>query len=326
MIYDCFTFFNELDVLELRLNILDEVIDKFVLVEATRTHSNHEKPLYFRDNMGRYEKFLDKIVHVIVDTYPEYNNSWTYENYQRNCIINGLTDCSDDDIILLSDCDEIPRPETVEKYKEYTGVTCLLQDMYFYFLNYLDTAHYIWRGGTKVLRYEVIKNNLLDEAYVKYNEHSFPRDLNIGPTFTKIRLYNDCKYVANGGWHFSYLGGVEAIRSKLKAFAHQEYNTDEILDEKRMNTLISSGRDIFGESNHKFISIPINETYPKYLIDNILKYDHLICKEGLVSPSRLNKSVQCFNMFGKNMLKNIGGKPLRLVLNKLNSKALEVVK
>jgi beta-1,4-mannosyl-glycoprotein beta-1,4-N-acetylglucosaminyltransferase len=88
MIYDCFTFFNELDILEIRLNILKNVVDKFVLVEATRTHQGKEKPLYFSENKARYKEFEDKIIHIVIDEYPPYEgkSAWVLERYQRDMI------------------------------------------------------------------------------------------------------------------------------------------------------------------------------------------------------------------------------------------------
>ena len=91
MIYDCFTFFNELELLELRLNELAGVVDKFVLVEATQTHTNKPKPLHYHENRARFSAFHDKIIHVIVDDMPQSSDPWIPENFQRKCIARGLT-------------------------------------------------------------------------------------------------------------------------------------------------------------------------------------------------------------------------------------------
>ena len=127
MIYDCFTFFNELDLLEIRLNILNEVVDKFVLVEATRTHRGNPKPLYFKENKKRFAPFLDKIIHIVVDSYEPVEkyiaskdsdpklHSWAYENFQRHAIIHGLDDLKDEDSLIISDLDEIPTAEAVRR-------------------------------------------------------------------------------------------------------------------------------------------------------------------------------------------------------------------
>lgn len=117
MLYDCFTFFNELDLLEIRLNILNDSVDKFVIVEATRTQNNKEKCLYFEENKARFAKFEDKIIHVVVKEFPQKLEQWTIENYQRNEIMRGLVNCKDDDVIIISDLDEIPNPKYIKKYK-----------------------------------------------------------------------------------------------------------------------------------------------------------------------------------------------------------------
>ena len=122
VVYDCFTFFNELDLLEIRLNELDSVVDKFVIVECTETHSKAKKQLFFDKNKDRFSKFSDKIIHIIVDDAPDIvqNSSqepdrWIVEKFQRNCIERGLTSCADNDIILVSDIDEIPSSLAVRK-------------------------------------------------------------------------------------------------------------------------------------------------------------------------------------------------------------------
>ncbi|MBO6167304.1 MAG: hypothetical protein J6P13_03005 [Kiritimatiellae bacterium] len=115
MIYDCFSFFNELDILEIRLNALKDVVDRFVLVEAVKTHSGQPKKLYFEENKDRYKPFLDKIIHVIVDNEPhlpekcpKLTAAWAYENHQRNVIVRGLARIGADDVLLISDLDKIP--------------------------------------------------------------------------------------------------------------------------------------------------------------------------------------------------------------------------
>jgi|ERR1022692_989649 beta-1,4-mannosyl-glycoprotein beta-1,4-N-acetylglucosaminyltransferase len=115
MIYDCFTFFDELELLELRLHELGDVVDKFVWVEATKTHSNKSKPLHYQENRVLFQAFHDQIIHVVVDDMPDSNDSWVLENFQRKCIARGLVNCRPEDFILVSDLDEIPRATTVAK-------------------------------------------------------------------------------------------------------------------------------------------------------------------------------------------------------------------
>lgn len=112
-IYDCFQFFNELDLLEIRLNVLNDHVDYFVLTESTVTFSGLNKPLYYQENKDRFEKFNDKIIHVVVEDTPD-GNPFERDVFQKNAIIRGLQDCEDDNIILTSDLDEIPDPEIVD--------------------------------------------------------------------------------------------------------------------------------------------------------------------------------------------------------------------
>ncbi len=120
-IFDCFTFFNELDILELRFDILDPVVDYFVLVEATKTHHGEEKRLYFHENRERYKKYEEKIIYVLVEDTPEYKGECDMGivNYLRNSIMRGLVDkARPDDYILVSDVDEIPNPELLKAIGE----------------------------------------------------------------------------------------------------------------------------------------------------------------------------------------------------------------
>ena len=267
MIFDCFTFFNELDILELRLQLLYDVVDKFVLVESTKTHSNQDKELYYQNNKHRFSKYQDKIIHIIVSTFPEYKNSWTIENYQRNQIFSALENCTPDDLIMISDADEIPNPSIILNFKFENEVYCLVQDQYFFFYNYRDINHLYWIGGTKVFKFKVIAENLLNERKVRYNDETFPAYLNKGITATKIRLYDGCNFIYHAGWHFSYLGGIEAIFKKVRAFAHQELNNDSFLDAKRIDECLISGNDVFGRKGHKFIRVDMSDiTHPPFVI------------------------------------------------------------
>src|SRR4030042_3846553 len=116
-VYDCFTFFNELELLKLCLKEWDQHVDNFVLVEATKTHQNDPKPLYFQENKGRFKNFQEKIIHLIVDDLPGTADPWVNEKFQRNSIMRALADCRWYDIILVSDADEIPSPAAITYYK-----------------------------------------------------------------------------------------------------------------------------------------------------------------------------------------------------------------
>lgn len=275
MTYDCFTFFNELDLLEIRLNVLKDVVDRFVLVEARQTYSGKDKPLYFAENRGRFAVFEDRIIHLVVESFPEGGDSWLRENLQRNFIAEGLKDCRDDDLILISDLDEIPDPRIFPIRLEPDEICLLEQNMYYYFLNYRDRGDPVWMSGTKALSYRTFRHGL-DSVDVPYSTY-LPESVNRGTTASKIRMYRSCRHISNGGWHFSFLGGVDAIVRKLQSFSHQEYNTEEFLDRSRLLDCLERGRDIFGRSDKIFVPEPLKRNlFPDHVIDSRAKYEHLV--------------------------------------------------
>ncbi|MCK5642728.1 MAG: N-acetylglucosaminyltransferase [Gammaproteobacteria bacterium] len=276
MIYDCFAFFNELDLLEIRLNELDHVVDKFVLVEATRTFQKQPKPLYFEENKSRFKNFEDKIIHIVVDEYPNFFTRFRiptpmdYDNHQKNQVIRGLKDAKPDDVIIYSDLDEIPNPEKITEYSKKPGYKVFEQRFLSYFINCavvncpveptlpFKMGQIWWRGS-------VMAN------YKEFNDTK---------SFRKMRDYSEDKItlIENGGWHFSYLGGLEQVLYKLQSFAHtkeNKYGIKKAIDRAELETLLSEGRDILGRDiSYKFI--PLDSSFPEYIIKNKDKFSALI--------------------------------------------------
>jgi beta-1,4-mannosyl-glycoprotein beta-1,4-N-acetylglucosaminyltransferase len=228
-IIDCFIFYNELDLLTYRFNLLNNVVDYFVIVESTHTFIGKEKKLVFNENKHLFENFHKKIIHIIVDDLPYkytnvnigYNDVWNNEYFQRNAIsrgINCIKDLSQSDVIIISDLDEIPDPYTLDEIKKgniIVDINILEMDLYYYNLN--------TRFDSKWSLCKII-------SYKKYNE------LNI--TCNDIRKIS-CSKILKGGWHLSYFGDKYFIQNKIRNFSHQELNLDEYTDlekiEKRMN-------------------------------------------------------------------------------------------
>lgn len=122
-IYDCFTFFNELDLLKIRLEQYYNLVDKFVIVECAVTQKDDKKEFNFEKNSSLFSDYDDKIIYVKVETVPDYRKTkdgveWSIENFQRNAILRGLTDCTDDDIIIISDLDEFIKPSVLRNLTE----------------------------------------------------------------------------------------------------------------------------------------------------------------------------------------------------------------
>jgi len=246
-IIDCFTFYNELKMLNYRLNILNDIVDYFVLVEATHTYIGKEKPLFYQDNKHLFEKFNHKIIHIIVDDFThkfpniniEKEEQWINERYQRDCISRGLDKLSlqNNDVITITDLDEIPNPKILEQIKNkdiVVDINILELDFYYYNLN--SKMDHQWQLS-KILTFE------------KYNE------LNVG--CDKIRFYN-CPIIKNAGWHLSYFGNEKFIKNKLENFSHQEFNKIEFTDEKLIKERINNGNDLFDRPT-SIINIPIED-------------------------------------------------------------------
>lgn len=279
MIYDCFPFFNELDLLEIRLNILKDVVDKFVLVEAPWTHTGGSKPLYYKDNAQRFAAFQDKIIHVMASSPPikkdatARENAWRRENFQRNEIIRGLASAKSDDMILLSDLDEIPSPEAILAVQGLHGVSRFRQRFYNFFLNYRNCSVPFWPIGTQACLYE----SFLDPATYEGQgcDQFLIADVNKGPTMTRLRMVGASRTIKNGGWHFSYCGGIDALKTKLAAFAHTECNVAAATDPENVHKALASGKDPVGR-NYRFFAERIDETFPMFLQKNVVRYKHLV--------------------------------------------------
>ena len=279
MIYDCFTFFNELDLLEIRLNVLKDVVDRFVLVEAEETHTGKKKPLYYRDNIHRFEEFRDKIIHVSIKSFPKGHDAWWNENYQRNAILQGLECARIDDVILVSDLDEIPRPEVVKELSGKKGVWRFNHVSYGFYLNWQD-VRCCNMCGTIMLSYHDLLTGF-DDVNTFYNEF-LPSDLNVGTTVTKIRRrpFPRSKggehLIKNAGWHFTCLGGPRGLLEKMRAVApHHDFDpNDSSLTIDGLEMLLSKGqgpglkRNCFG--------VPIDSSFPDYIRENQTRYSDLI--------------------------------------------------
>lgn len=263
MIYDCFMFHDEIDLLEIRFNILDDVVDKFVIVEGARTTTGKIKKLNYPRFRDKFEVWKEKIIYVFIDDYPPFESTWQYELWQRNGIGQGLKGCSENDIIIISDVDEIPNPHILKNrnFENFDSEMVFAQMFANYYLNYIDISDNAWYGSVIVPF----------KDYISAHEH---RNLAI-----KFRKKPDEKYViTNGGWHFSFLGGIEAIKHKLKTYTHQEYNIQKFENEEVLLKAIKKGKSIFHKKDYRFKPVTIDNRFPEYIRNNIDKYNEYILK------------------------------------------------
>lgn len=258
VVYDGFLFFNELDLLDIRLEELDPVVDKFILVESTHTFSGIQKPLHFENNKERYGKYLHKIIHIIVDDSPtrEYvagdaRRAWVNEKYQRNQISRGLVDASSRDIFIMGDLDEIPRRSNIKTILD----NFKLGKMYFLIFRtyyyYLNTYSLDW-AATKICSVKKYKSQFKEVD-----------------DFRNYWMWGcGCiERIEDAGWHFGYLKTFnsleESVKYKLQSFSHQEFNNDN--DIKR--TVTDIGKLVDCRSRQMKI-VPIDESYPEYVKRN----------------------------------------------------------
>jgi beta-1,4-mannosyl-glycoprotein beta-1,4-N-acetylglucosaminyltransferase len=255
VIIDCFPFFDELDLLEVRLHELSDVVDMFVLSEATRTFTGKPKPLYFDANKKRFMEFSDKIEHVVIDTYnaSDLHDPWNMDYYQKQQGLDAAIErfcLGSNDIIILSDCDEILKADSVKKAIKVMGKTVTMKmPLFNYWMNCICTS--IKWVYAKLARCE---KNL---------------------SHRRIRYRKSACTITDAGWHFSFLGDV---KRKLEAYAHTEYNRAPFNTAEHIENQKKLGRDLFNRKNyrHKFLD-DINYL-PEYVLSNMDKFGKYIKK------------------------------------------------
>lgn len=265
-IYDCFTFYNELDLLDLRLQLLDHCVDYFVIVEATKTFQNNSKPLYYQDNLERYAKYSKKIIHVVVDDMPG-GNPWNNERHQRDSIMRGLVDADPDDICIISDADEILRPEVIDHMRENPKDIIAFRTPYFNFkLNYMlinnQESYCVWIVACrrKMLTYP--------DAFrgTRFQLNTLPW----GYEDDDLRMYE------HAGWHFTYLGDTEFIKNKIRSFSHAELNNSDVLDNIDVEAMMKQGVGFNPQDPKTFVPVKLDNYFPQTLLENQDCYAHYL--------------------------------------------------
>ena len=264
-IIDCFMYFDEDLILDIRLNTLGETVDKFVICEATRDHSGNKKKLNF--NINKFQKFEEKINYIVVDDLPTYVKSekknW-HENhvrdqFQRNALSRGLNEFEPTDWIIISDIDEIPNPKKIKEFNIKNKYACFLQKNFQSKINVMNITDGYW-PGSKICE----KKNLKSPQWL--------RNLKIKKKpFWKIFSDRQPQLIENGGWHFSFLKDPQSIRKKIISYAHQEYNNDKFINVKNIEKKISDTVDLF-DRNITYKVMSIDDSFPDYIVNNKEKF------------------------------------------------------
>ena len=291
-IYDCFMFFDEEMLLDLRLNIMDKYVDKFVITEATYMHSGKSKKLFF--DINKFQKFKDKIIYIVVDKQPadllkihendsvdeklskKTDNAKKREILQINKTQDGLIEADLNDIIIISDLDEIPNLKEIDFKKIKQKLIFFKQKMFYYKLN-LFYKSLDWYG-TKACR----KKYLITPEYLRSTKNKKYSLLRFDILFSKFK-YNSIHFVKNGGWHFSNIRKPEDLEKKMLNFLHYvdyEQSGFKLNDLKRLmkekKVMYDHSMDKRGNKwgeGKKLQTIRIEEM-PEYVLKNIEKYQH----------------------------------------------------
>ena len=258
-IYDCFQYHNEETVLNLRLNILNKYIDFFVVVESTTDHQGNKKNLNF--DVKNYKEFSNKIIYIVVDDVkdsikkPHIGQNSLIEQHQRNAISRGLKNCKDNDLIIISDVDEIPNLIKLKSLDIKKRYAVFVQKKFDYKLNLLNITEGGWHGSKICL-----KKNLRSPHWLrslKFKKYPFWR-------LDKIK---DIQIINDGGWHFSYLQSPEDILKKISSFSHGERNTKEFKNLERIKQKIDAKENIF-DLGFSYKKIEIDDNFPDYINKN----------------------------------------------------------
>jgi len=253
-IFDCFMYYDEEIVLDLRLNILDKFVDEFVIVESKYTHSGEKRNLLF--DINKYSKFKNKINYIVLEKQPNnletvntgdsedktnskyIMNALKRENYQRNTIKKGIEHASPDDLILISDVDEIPNLAELNINEIGNEIILFKQNFYYYKFN-LKLENMPW-FGTKACKYKILKSpqwlrNVKGKNYPLWR---------LDVLFSE-KKYSNIKFINNGGWHFSNMKTPDEIEKKMRTYLHHREYDIKPLGTNKIKEIIKNKKSIY---------------------------------------------------------------------------------
>jgi len=278
-VYDCFSFYNEFEILEIRLKELWDTVDYFILLEASTTFSGLKKEYMFDQNKERFEPYLSKIRHIKLDdsieeqrnVFPhEIDDTWVREKYQRYSLQKELYDLSADDLVMISDCDEIPRADVINMIKEdandYDRYHLYIAQ-FNYKINYMKIQRPSRHGAIIVTRGRVFTNPQQEREF----------------TFFWNKAPENTAEINHGGWHFTYFGNETHCVNKIQSFAHTEQNVPRIVDQYNIEWMIRNKYGHEGsasEHNERFEYVIIDDYFPKCITENLDLWQHMIIPEA----------------------------------------------
>ena len=289
-VYDCFMYYDEDTVVDIRLNCLDPYVDKFIIVESKFTHSGKKRNLLF--DINKFNHFKNKISYFVLDHEPNgievvndkddedlkshkyIFNAIKRENYHRNYIVTGLKEADPEDIIMVSDADEIPNLEKLDLKKIKNKLIFFQQKIFYYKFNLcLNLENWV---GTKVCK----KKDLVSPQWIRnIKDRNYPF-WRLDILFSKNK-YQNIYFVTNGGWHFSYLKSAKDIEKKLKSYLHHREYDIEPVSVERIDQMIKEKKTVYDlkvdmrsskfSKGQTLTKVNLNQL-PNYIQNNIEKY------------------------------------------------------
>lgn len=265
-VFDCFMFFNELDLIEIRFQELWDVVDYFVISEADVTHSNIPKPFYFKENWDRFKPYHEKIRLLSHSQMPNDSDPMIRDRHQRWLLKDGLKDLTDQDLVITSDLDEIPRAQVIELIKnnqaQYYDRYILKHPLFKYKLNFIKIEPIVAHSNIIVTRANVFTNNQQEREY----------------TFPWNSKPNNTHFVDHGGWSWSYYGDDEHCLTKIRSFAHAPAtNIPALTENHSVDWFVKNKNFLYGDKCEYVI---LDDYFPKCITDNLDKYHHMIVPDA----------------------------------------------
>ena len=268
-LYDCFMYFDEDMLLDIRLHTLSKHVDKFIISESKEDHSGKKKKLNF--DIKNFTKFKEKISYIVVEELPKnkenlkknWGPDWIRENFHRNSLANGYKNFSDNDLIMISDLDEIPDPKKISEFRDDEKYACFIQKNFQQKINLLNTSQKYW-AGTKICKKKYLKSpQWLRNIKTKKRP------------FWKFYKPKEPQLIIDGGWHFSFLKNSEDISKKIQSYAHQEYHQNKYTDINKIQKKLNQKSDLF-DRDYKYEKVDLNDKFPEYIINNKKKFNEWI--------------------------------------------------
>ena len=255
-IYDCITYFEEEFLFELRLKILNNYVDYFVVCESIYGHNGIKKKKLF--NLNKFPEYKDKIIHLTIDKFPKDISRWERQDFQRNYLSKGIDGAKNDDYILFSDSDEIPNPSKFEELKLNKKFFLFEQKHFCYNFNTINSSEYYWEG-TRACKKKYLKSFNWIRTKIKKKNLNYP--------FWRFDKEKNIKLIEDGGWHFSYFLTPAEIANKINSSPHDEFINEENLNVEIIKKRIELFKDPLGR-NKKYERIKNLKILPNEVIQN----------------------------------------------------------